>query len=115
MRPMRGLVVASFLLAGFAICQGAEIRGQRPEVGGHKSDGQSLASDLWPLDSWRQTGQGWQRCEDFLGPPIEYASPALHPLVVGALEVLLSVAALLALGDGRRATPIEARRAGEAH
>jgi len=50
-------------------------------------------------DSWRQTRQGWQRCEDFLGPPLEYRHPALHPLVVGSLEVLLTMTAMLALSD----------------
>jgi hypothetical protein len=51
------------------------------------------------IDSWRQTRQGWQRCEDFLGPPVEYRRPALHPAVVGSLEVLLTMTAMLALSD----------------
>jgi len=49
------------------------------------------------LDSWRQTRQGWERREDFLSPSFEYRRPTLHPAVVGSLEVLLSVTAMLAL------------------
>ena len=95
MWPMRPLVVAAFLLGWLAAA------------------GDHCASGGERLDSWRQTRQGWQRCEEFLAPPIEYRCPALHPAVVGSLEVLLSVTALLALGDGRRATAIKARRASE--
>ena len=54
-------------------------------------------------DTWRQTRQGWQHSEDFLGPPIEYRRPALHPAVVGSLEVLLTMSAMLALSNDRRA------------
>ena len=57
-------------------------------------------------DTWRQTRQGWQHSEDFLGPPVEYRRPALHPAVVGSLEVLLTMSAMLALSNDRRAKTI---------
>ncbi len=85
MWPMRPLFVAAFLM--FLIAA--------PAGGG--------ASEAARYDSWRQTSQGWQRCEDFLAPPIEYRRPSLHPAVVGSLEVLLSVTALLALGGEQSA------------
>jgi hypothetical protein len=93
---MRALAVASFLLVWLA------------------AGGDSCARDAERFDSWRQTRLGWQRCEEFLGPPIEYRRPALHPAVVGMLQILLSATAMLALGDSRRATAIKARRASEA-
>jgi hypothetical protein len=55
-------------------------------------------------DTWRQTRQGWQHSEDFLSPPIEYRRAALHPTVVGLLEVLLTVSATLTLSNDRRAS-----------
>jgi len=55
------------------------------------------------LDSWRQTSHGWQRCEVFLSPPIEYRRPAVHPLVVGLLQILLTITAMLMFSDRRRA------------
>ncbi len=58
------------------------------------------------IDTWRQTRQGWQRSEDFLGPPIEYRRPALHPALVGSLEVLLTMSAMLALSNERRVASI---------
>ena len=51
------------------------------------------------LDSWRQTRQGWQRSEDFLAPPLEYRRPALHPLVMGSMEILLTVTAMLTFSN----------------
>jgi len=47
-------------------------------------------------DIWRQTSQGWLRYGDVLEPPLEYRRPALHPAVVGALEILLTLSAMLA-------------------
>ncbi len=57
-------------------------------------------------DTWRQTRQGWQHSEDFLGLPVEYRRPVLHPAVVGSLEVLLTMSAMLALSNDRRARTI---------
>jgi hypothetical protein len=54
-------------------------------------------------DTWRQTSQGWQHSEDFLSPSVEYRRPALHPAIVGSLEILLTMSALLALSNDRRA------------
>ncbi len=45
---------------------------------------------------WRRTGDGWQRVE-FFRPPVQYRRPALHPAVVGSLEALLAMTAMLAL------------------
>jgi hypothetical protein len=64
-------------------------------------------------DTWRQTRQGWQHSEDFLGPPIEYRRPALHPAVVGSLEVLLTMSAMLAFSNDRRANAQKARHGSE--
>jgi hypothetical protein len=67
--------------------------------------GNSFTAAEGRLDSWRQTRQGWQRCEEFLAPPLEYRCPALHPFVVGSLEILLTMTTMLALSrdaGGRR-------------
>jgi hypothetical protein len=53
---------------------------------------------------WRRTREGWQRIELFR-PAIEYRRPALHPTVVGSLEVLLTMTAMLALSRERRVKP----------
>ena len=55
------------------------------------------------FDAWRQTRDGWQRSDNFLAPPIEYRRPALHPLVVGLLEILLTITAMLTFSDRRGA------------
>jgi hypothetical protein len=52
--------------------------------------------------SWRRTREGWQRIEGFR-PPIPYRRPALHPAVVGSLELLLTMTAMLALSRERGA------------
>ncbi len=49
--------------------------------------------------SWRRTNEGWQRTELFR-PPVQYRRPALHPVVVGSLEALLTMTAMLALSKG---------------
>jgi hypothetical protein len=56
---------------------------------------ESPAGEPVGLDAWRQTSHGWQRCDVFLTPPIEYRHPAIHPLVVGSLQILLTVTAML--------------------
>jgi len=45
---------------------------------------------------WRRTREGWERIELFR-PVIQYRRPALHPAVVGSLEILLTMTAMLAL------------------
>jgi hypothetical protein len=57
---------------------------------------------------WRRTNQGWQRME-FVPPANEYRRPALHPAVVGSLELLLTMTAMLALSHERRAEPSKVR------
>jgi hypothetical protein len=64
------------------------------------------------LDAWRQTRQGWQRCDVFLTPPIEYRRPALHPLVVGSLQILLTVTAMLIFSVQQRGVVETQRGAG---
>ena len=48
--------------------------------------------------SWRRTREGWQRIELFR-PAIQYHRPTLHPAVVGSLELLLTMTAMLALSN----------------
>ncbi len=50
---------------------------------------------------WRRTREGWQRIE-LLRPAIPYRRPELHPAVVGSLEVLLTMTAMLALSKANR-------------
>jgi hypothetical protein len=85
MSSLRILAIGLFLLACFAAA----------------AEGPSTAVEDG-ADTWRQTRQGWQHGEDFLGPPIEYGRPALHPAVVGSLEVLLTMSAMLTFSDNRR-------------
>ncbi|NLE39006.1 MAG: hypothetical protein GX621_13365 [Pirellulaceae bacterium] len=54
---------------------------------------------------WRRTSEGWQRPEDWSEPPV-VRRPNLHPLVVGSLQLLVSLAALVAFPDG----PLAAHR-----
>lgn len=52
-----------------------------------------------PADlSWRRTRDGWQRAT-WLADPIPVHRPALHPAVVGTLELLLSMTALVAFAE----------------
>lgn len=53
-------------------------------------------------DCWRRTEDGWQWAW-WLTPQIPVRRPALHPGAVGLLEVLVSIAALVAF-------PIRSRR-----
>ncbi|HUT90892.1 MAG TPA: hypothetical protein VMY37_15415 [Thermoguttaceae bacterium] len=52
-----------------------------------------------PLDSWRRTPDGWQRAT-WLAPQTPIRRPALHPVVVGLLELLVCLAALVAFPTG---------------
>ena len=56
------------------------------------------ASDR-PLDCWRRTPDGWQRAT-WLAPQTPIRRPALHPVVVGLLELLVCLAALVAFPTG---------------
>lgn len=47
------------------------------------------------LDSWRLTRDGWEQAS-WLTPPTSRPAPSLHPAVVGLLELLLSLTALVA-------------------
>jgi hypothetical protein len=95
MSRLRFLAVGLFLLAWFAAAASP-----------------SRADDD-RADTWRQTRQGWQHREDFLEPPVEYRRPALHPALVGSLEVLLTMSAMLALSNDRRANAHSSPRASE--
>lgn len=50
--------------------------------------------------TWRRTSDGWQRQNAWTVPPPR--SPRLHPTILGTLQVLVSVGALIALPHGRR-------------
>ena len=60
------------------------------------------------LDCWRRTPRGWEQA-DWLAPEIPERCPALHPGVVGLLELLVSVTALAAF-SGRGPLPIAGGR-----
>jgi len=47
------------------------------------------------LDSWRRTRDGWEHAS-WLTAQTRSPAPALHPAVVGLLELFLSLAALVA-------------------
>jgi hypothetical protein len=49
-----------------------------------------------PATVWRRTRDGWEH-RDWVLPPREPYRPALHPLVIAAMEVLLSATAMLTL------------------
>jgi hypothetical protein len=51
---------------------------------------------------WRRTNCGWQRVES-LGPPPQSERPTLHPAIVGGLEILLTLTALVAFSSGESA------------
>jgi hypothetical protein len=57
-----------------------------------------------PIDCWRRTRDGWERAS-WLLPPVTAHRPSLHPAVVGLFEMLLSIAALLALSPGPKRSP----------
>lgn len=48
-----------------------------------------------PPDCWRHTRYGWEQA-NWIGQPIPQRRPALHPGVVGLLELLVSIMALVA-------------------
>jgi hypothetical protein len=62
---------------------------------------------------WRRTQEGWQRVDTFV-TPVQYRRPALHPAVVGSLEVLLTMTAMLALSNpaGRKPRDIAGKLPG---
>lgn len=49
-------------------------------------------------ERWRRTDHGWERCERW-EPRIEPAEPPLHPAVVGVLQLLLVLTAVLLWAD----------------
>jgi len=55
--------------------------------------------------AWKRTVNGWEQANSWLAPPyVQHVS--LHPAVVGALELFLSVAALVGLSlSGRQESP----------
>lgn len=67
--------------------------------------GQASVSDD---DSWRRTTDGWERNTNWFVTP-QRDSPAPHPLVVAAFQVLLSVFALLLWPARMRRTPLVGR------
>jgi hypothetical protein len=76
------LIVVAFLASWFAAGLAEPGAAAEDETGG-----------------WRQTRQGWQRLEDLWDRAAEYPRPALHPAVVGGLEVLLTLTAMLAFSQ----------------
>jgi hypothetical protein len=49
-----------------------------------------------PATVWRHTRNGWEHQDHVLVRPIH--EPPLHPVVIAALEVLLTMTAMLAVG-----------------
>jgi hypothetical protein len=83
-RTFRWLIIALFLL---------------PWLAGNAIAPSDAAEDM--SGGWRRTSQGWQRVE-LVCPPMQYRRPALHPALVGSLEVLLTMTAMLSLSNRRR-------------
>ncbi len=84
MRTFRWLIIALFLV---------------PWLAGNAIAPSDAAEDM--SGGWRRTNHGWQRVE-VVCPPMQYRRPALHPALVGSLEVLLTMTAMLSLSDRRR-------------
>lgn len=85
MRGFRWLIIAVFLLPWLASETGGVPGTPGRAVGGEDMSG-----------PWRRTREGWQRIE-LLRPAIPYRRPVLHPVIVGSLEALLTMTAMLAL------------------
>ncbi|MBN2294184.1 MAG: hypothetical protein JXM70_17285 [Pirellulales bacterium] len=49
---------------------------------------------------WRYTKSGWQKLSDW-ERPAPVSKPALHPVVVGSMQLLVSLAALIAFSARR--------------
>jgi hypothetical protein len=81
MYRLRCLIIALFVMLWFTSLAAAPAMATEDASGG-----------------WRRTANGWQRIE-VLGPGIPYRRPALHPAVVGLLEILLTMTAMLALSE----------------
>ena len=92
----RIVVIVLVLLAGGAALVVARSRTE-----------QGRASSL-DNDPWRRTANGWERNTNWFITP-EHDSPAPHPAVVAAFEVLLSVFALLFWPAKTRATASDKR------
>jgi len=87
MRWFRWLVIALFVLLPLASGAAAPAKAMEDMSGG-----------------WRRTRDGWQRMESFRSA-IPYRRPTLHPAVVGTLELLLTMTAMLALSPEQGAKP----------
>ena len=75
--------------------------GRRAEAAPPHAAGQSLENlRPQPPRGWRRTAQGWQRADAWQPFPVA-AGPSLHPLTVALLELLLSLAALVAWTTSR--------------
>ncbi len=88
MRRFRWLIIAVLVLPWLANVAAAP-----------GSVGRAVASED-ASGGWRRTRDGWQRIELFR-PAIPYRRPALHPAVIGSLEILLTMTAMLALSRQR--------------
>lgn len=58
---------------------------------------------------WRRTRDGWEQAT-WLAPETATGDPALHPSVVGLLQLLLSVSALIVFPGRIGARPADDRR-----
>ena len=97
MRRFRWLLIAAFVLPWFEYHVGHHVlMVVASEASGVRgTPGQALAGEDMS-GPWRRTREGWQRME-LVRPAIQYRRPALHPAVVGSLEILLTMTAMLAL------------------
>lgn len=58
---------------------------------------------------WRRTIDGWEQT-DHWAPEVAFHRPALHPVLVGLLEILLSLVALVALANDGQSRDGQSRR-----
>ena len=91
---MRGLMTAVLLLVAlFSLACSVEIPSQRGQLdtAGTLNGRQEIATE------WRRTNHGWERYSDWFSqdPPLPTAT-RIHPILVAALQMLISLGALVA-------------------
>jgi hypothetical protein len=67
-----------------------------------------------PAAEWRRTADGWERLV-VATPGGESHRPALHPMIVAVLQVLLTLAAMIAFSAAGDGDKVAAKQSGAAH